>query len=141
MTSWVRETVLLSSRSFVSIKRPRKSLKMYFLRVSSQKIGSSLVSILMAFEIPQSELFTFKVHWLDWKIPEFNLFIYEELYSQLKDHSHKNGSFWTYCLYSIKAIKSGGEYKLCCHQFLAFIPMSPTSPRPTNWTSWEPMRR
>ena len=75
----------------------------------------------MIFENLQSQLFTFKFHWLGLKIlliREFNLSINDELslYSQLKDHLHKNRSFWTYWFYRIKA-KTGIEYKLCCQQF------------------------
>ena len=62
------------------LKRPRKSRESGFPRLSSQEIGSSLVSLEMIFEALQSELFRFKFHTLSskiLKIPEFNLYMFQ----------------------------------------------------------------
>ena len=61
------------------LKRPlTEKLQYWFLRFSSQEIGSSLISLERIFEALQSELFRFKSHILSskiLKIPEFNLYI------------------------------------------------------------------
>ena len=70
-------------RRYSASQTPTQKFKIRFSMLSSQEIGSSLVTLKMIFGAQQSELFRFKFDWLNTKIRKF-------------PKGGENGDFWNF---------------------------------------------